>query len=186
LTVKTLARSHKATRRYIRTIVDITSFWKPQSYNTYSSKLFSVKLTSLFHFSSWTFSSVRGNFTLIFMFQCPRKHRTFPSKLFSVLNRFRCTVNQITRLSFQSVIYISRQIKHTDTASICIIDTCWLVGDHFVLRILGLNVWYCYNRCHIVLLRDFGPYGIIFDDVCSLLQIFPSLLTGKLLLVKYC
>jgi hypothetical protein len=26
LTVKTLARSHKATRRYIRTIVDITSF----------------------------------------------------------------------------------------------------------------------------------------------------------------
>jgi hypothetical protein len=64
-----------------------------------------------------------------------------------------------------------------------------LVGDHLLLRDFGLygiifmTVYIVITVAMVMLLRDFGPYGIIFMTVYSLLYIFPSFLTGNLLVV---
>jgi hypothetical protein len=63
-----------------------------------------------------------------------------------------------------------------------------LVGDHLLLRDCGpyrlifMNVR-CYNRCHG---DDKGFWALqnnIYDNVCLLLQIFPSFLMGNLLTI---
>jgi hypothetical protein len=67
----------------------------------------------------------------------------------------------------------------------CLLSICWFVGDRLLFRDFGpygitLKCVCCYDRCRIMLLKDFGPLGVIFMTICA---IFPSFLTGKLLVI---
>jgi hypothetical protein len=63
-----------------------------------------------------------------------------------------------------------------------------LAGDHLLLRDLGpyglkfMNLCIVKSAVTVMLLRDFGPYGI-FTIVCLQLYIFPSFLTGNTLVI---
>jgi hypothetical protein len=50
--------------------------------------------------------------------------------------------------------------------ALCLLTICWLVCDH-------------------LLLRDFGPYGIIFTTMSLQLWGFPSFLKGNLLVIFF-
>jgi uncharacterized YccA/Bax inhibitor family protein len=62
------------------------------------------------------------------------------------------------------------------TQSFTVISKCWLgawlVGDHLLLRDFGpyglifINVCVVITVAMVMLLRNFGPYGIIFMTVC--------------------
>jgi hypothetical protein len=57
-------------------------------------------------------------------------------------------------------------------------------GDHFLLSDFGpYNIYVCVviTVATIMLLRYFGPYGIIFMTVCLPLQIFPPFLISNLI-----
>jgi hypothetical protein len=59
--------------------------------------------------------------------------------------------------------------------SVYIISKYWLIGDHLLFRDFGpyriifMNVCVVITVVMIMLLRDFGPYGIIFMTMCLLL-----------------
>jgi hypothetical protein len=80
-------------------------------------------------------------------------------------------------------------IKWQCYVSIYVISKCWLVLGWWSFAIKGFWVLWdniyecvCYNRCHSNALKGFWVlWDNIYGYVCLLIQIFPSFLTGNLL-----
>jgi hypothetical protein len=57
------------------------------------------------------------------------------------------------------------KLKQSELNPMQSIGKCWSIGDHLLLRDFGpYGVIFvcCYNHCHDNVVRDFGPYGVIF------------------------